>query len=209
MFDYKKYIVKYDAWTTRILTDPFAIPLTEIFARTPATPNQITVLSLLISIVSATFFFLGGRTNLFLGAIVWQISFIFDGVDGMLARKTNQTSEFGAKLDNRLDKAKKIINLIALMYSLRHDHRVTIMIGLLVVHYLLRYVGSRTNPPIQDFLHSKGLSSLFGPLDEQFFILFIGPIVGKIYFFILLVVMLQVLNKLVHFLCNFCGSDSK
>jgi phosphatidylglycerophosphate synthase len=203
MFKRKDYVTKLGAWTDRISIDLLAMPLTEILAKTPVTPNQITILSFFVSLVSAYFFMLGGRGNLIWGAIVWQIATVLDGTDGMLARKTDQCSEFGAKLDTRLDKIRKIINIAALVYSFRDTDYIIQIIILVVIHYLVRYIiPVRNNIKIQNFLHSKGLKSLFDPLDEQWFILFLGPVTGKFYLVLFLTVVLQIANKTIHFLFN-------
>lgn len=206
MFKRKDYVTKFGAWTDRISIDLLAMPLTEILAKTPATPNQITILSFFVSLGSAYFFMMGGRANLIWGAIIWQIATILDGADGMLARKTGQCSEFGAKLDTRLDKIRKIINIAALVYSFRNTDYIIQIITLVIIHYLIHYIMPiRNNIKIQNFLHSKGLKSLFDPLDEQWFILFLGPVTGKFYLVLFLTVFLQIINKIIHFLFNVFG----
>lgn len=208
MLNYKEYIVKHEGWTARITIDPFAIPLTEILARTPVTPNQVTIFSFLLSLVSAYFFFIGGQTHFVWGAVIWHISSIFDGVDGMLARKTDRTSPFGAKLDNGLDKVKKVINLGALVYALRDEHSVAVMAVLLIIHYTVHYIKVKPNRRIENFLHSIGIKSLFDPLDEQWFLIFIGPIFGKFFLCLVIIVGLQIINKLFYIFCGISGQKN-
>lgn len=203
MFKRKDYVTEFSGWTDRISIDPLAIPLTEILAKTPVTPNQITILSFFVSLGSAYLFLMGGRINLIWGAIIWHIVTVLDGVDGMLARKTGQCSEFGAKLDTRLDKIRKAINIFALIYSFRNSEHVIPIVVLVIIHYLIHYLlRVKSNSKIQEFLRAKGLKALFDPLDEQWFILFLGPVTGKFYLVLILTVMLQIMDKIINFLFN-------
>jgi phosphatidylglycerophosphate synthase len=63
--------------------------------------NQITIVSFFIGLASCGFFltgFLGG----IIGAILFNIFFVFDGVDGNIARLTGTTSFYGKYLDGKV-----------------------------------------------------------------------------------------------------------
>lgn len=76
------------------------------------------------------------------------------------------------------------------------------MLLLIGIHYLLHAVKFPENATLLAFLHQKGIKALFDPLDEQFFLIFLGPLTGHVFVFAVITVALQILNKIVHL----CGS---
>ncbi len=82
------------------------------------TPNMLTVIGLLLSILTAIviaqgFLFVGGLLVLFAG--------IFDMFDGAMARVRNAATTFGAFLDSTLDRYSEGIILFGLLfYALQH-----------------------------------------------------------------------------------------
>lgn len=88
----------------RIFYRPAASLIVRILFRTSVTPNQLTVFSFLLGILSAIFFVQGEYLYFITGAIVLQFSQLLDVADGMLARSKNMGSEYGAFLDLFLDR---------------------------------------------------------------------------------------------------------
>ena len=80
------------------------------------TPNFITVVSFLVGLIAAIEF---SRSNYILGALLLQISLIFDCVDGEVARYTKQFSRFGAWLDALSDRVKEFMAIGGLAYSVQ------------------------------------------------------------------------------------------
>jgi phosphatidylglycerophosphate synthase len=76
-------------------------------ARRGLTPNGVTAISMGISVVAAVFFGLGQRWGMVVGAVCLYFAFVFDCVDGQLARYTRQFSTLGAWLDATFDRAKE------------------------------------------------------------------------------------------------------
>lgn len=76
----------------------------------PITPNQVSVISFVVSLVSAAAFALGYPI---LGGISAQISSIVDGVDGELARARKIVSKVGAFLDSMLDRYADVLIIIS------------------------------------------------------------------------------------------------
>jgi hypothetical protein len=71
------------------------------------TPNGVTAISMAISVVAAAWFASGHRWGMVLGAVFLYFAFVFDCVDGQLARYTRQFSTLGAWLDATFDRAKE------------------------------------------------------------------------------------------------------
>ncbi len=87
--------------------------LIQPLARLGVTPNMLTVIGLLLSILTAMviaqgFLFAGGMLVLFAG--------IFDMFDGAMARVRNAATTFGAFLDSTLDRYSEGIILLGLLY---------------------------------------------------------------------------------------------
>ena len=69
----------------------------------PITPNMVSLFTLGVSFLAGTFFALGGRGNMLLGAILSVFASILDGSDGEVARLTLQDSAFGCWLETFCD----------------------------------------------------------------------------------------------------------
>ncbi len=86
------------------LNRPASRFLTRYLVRTSLTPNQISLLSMVLSCLAALAFAMGGYAALALGGIVAQIASIVDGCDGEVARLKRMNSEFGGWFDTVLDR---------------------------------------------------------------------------------------------------------
>ena len=67
--------------------------------RTPVTPNQVTVFTLLLALVAATLFATGDETAANWAAGLFILARFMDHFDGELARLTGKTSRLGYYLD--------------------------------------------------------------------------------------------------------------
>jgi len=96
-----------DSFFTTYFVSPYSKYLSRWAARRGLTPNQITTASLAIGVLAALAFATGDRGGLIAGAILLQISFATDCVDGQLARYTRNFSRVGAWLDAVFDRTKE------------------------------------------------------------------------------------------------------
>jgi phosphatidylserine synthase len=85
--------------------------------RLKMTPNQVTIISFAIGLLSAYAFSRGTFWTIFTGAVLLQLSIIVDCVDGELARYTRQFSALGAWLDAITDRIKEYLVFFALAYG--------------------------------------------------------------------------------------------
>jgi CDP-diacylglycerol---glycerol-3-phosphate 3-phosphatidyltransferase len=82
------------------------------------TPNMLTVIGLLLSILTAIVIAQG---NIFVGGLLVLFAGIFDMFDGAMARVRNAATTFGAFLDSTLDRYSEGIILFGLLYyALQH-----------------------------------------------------------------------------------------
>lgn len=90
---------------------------TWLAVRLKMTPNQVTLISFAIGLLSAYEFSKGSFWAIFAGAVLLQLSIIIDCVDGELARYTRQFSQLGAWLDAITDRIKEYLVFFALAYG--------------------------------------------------------------------------------------------
>ncbi|MFP5351522.1 MAG: CDP-alcohol phosphatidyltransferase family protein [Actinomycetota bacterium] len=110
---------KRDYWFTVLLTDPVAVPLTTFLAkRRLLTPNQVTMVSLVLGLSVGVFFATGERWGLIAGGIAFYLAFVTDCVDGKLARATGITSDKGEALDALADGGRRASASLGLGYHL-------------------------------------------------------------------------------------------
>ena len=91
--------------------------------RLRVTPNQITLISFAIGLLSAYQFSRGGFWAILAGALLLQFSIIVDCVYGELARYTRRFSQLGAWLDAITDRIKEYLVFFGLAYGAAKDGR--------------------------------------------------------------------------------------
>src|SRR5450755_3124129 len=96
----------------------FVTLLIQPLARPGVTPNTLTVIGLLLSILTAVVITQG---YLVAGGLLVLFAGIFDMFDGAMARVNNAATTFGAFLDSTLDRYSEGIILFGLLYyALQH-----------------------------------------------------------------------------------------
>jgi hypothetical protein len=110
--------------TDGFFTTHFVSPYSKYIARWAAhrgfTPNQITSVSLGIGFLAAAAFAVGERWGLIAGAVLLQLAFTTDCVDGQLARYTRTFSKLGAWLDSMFDRTKEYLVFAGLALGAQH-----------------------------------------------------------------------------------------
>jgi phosphatidylglycerophosphate synthase len=97
-------------WFTANVARPPAAIVVWILRNTPITPNQITFGSAIVAAgACAVFAMLPGWAWLVVAAFVFELSFILDCADGMLARLRKMASPLGHLLDFLMDELKAML----------------------------------------------------------------------------------------------------
>jgi phosphatidylglycerophosphate synthase len=97
-----------DGFFTTFFVSPYSRYVARAAANIGLSPNQVTMISLVVGLLAALAFAGGSKPWLVIGAILLQISFTLDCVDGQLARYTLQFSARGAWLDAVFDRTKEV-----------------------------------------------------------------------------------------------------
>ena len=106
-----------DGPVSKILNRPISLRITKLLLKTGITPNQISVLSTVIGLVGASFFFSGEYFYLILGGILIHIHSIVDGCDGEVARLKLRQTKYGGWLDSVLDRYVDAAIILGLAYG--------------------------------------------------------------------------------------------
>jgi hypothetical protein len=120
---------------------PLAYAFVALVYRTPITPNQVTVLSIIVGAVAAGFWWHGGDAAMLWGGILLWTSAILDGADGILARAKQQFSELGRALDGSADLIVALLVAIAAAHHLwvkHHSPLLLLLIAPIVVTTVLQ-----------------------------------------------------------------------
>ncbi len=103
--------------------------------RTPVTPNQVTIISLIFGIASAAFFSHGKHTYTIIAGVLYFVSTVFDQCDGEVARFKHMESDFGRIFDIIVDSivnAAIAIGITIAIYK-ANGSGLTIAVGLLAM----------------------------------------------------------------------------
>ena len=175
-----------DGFVARHLNRKISLRLSKILVNR-ITPNQATLISFLIGIISAFVVFL----SVPLAGIVYQISSILDGIDGEIARAAMRTSRFGGWFDSVLDRYVDFLFLLCLavvsdLSLMGWIVACLAIFGSFMVSYSTeRYKGAFFSDFYKDFKFSFP-----GKRDERIFIAMIFCLFGWIYqLFILLAIL--------------------
>ena len=104
-----------DSWWTVVLVDPIAIRAVPRLASLRwVTPTRITLVAHLLGVISAVLF---AGDWLVAGAVVFEVRFVLDCLDGKLARATGRSSALGQHLDVFGDQVLTVANVVALGWS--------------------------------------------------------------------------------------------
>ncbi|MFH1221478.1 MAG: CDP-alcohol phosphatidyltransferase family protein [Candidatus Micrarchaeota archaeon] len=84
-----------------------------LFSAVPLSPNQWTLLSLLLAFVAAYFIY---QQQLLYAAAAFAVCALLDAVDGAVARATGKATAFGAFFDGIADRVAEAAVLLALFF---------------------------------------------------------------------------------------------
>ncbi len=112
---------------------PIAAALVSAIQGTRITPNQITICAVFVALLSVSvLLFVPGHMGLIAAVIVFELSYVLDCADGMLARWRGTASPVGHLLDFLMDELKAFCLLAAVAVRLFLEHADTrfLLLGL-------------------------------------------------------------------------------
>lgn len=192
-----------DPWAYVLVLRPIVLRVTWLFSNySNFTPNQITFISFIFGVGSAISFLQGTVSFLILGAFLFEISYIFDCVDGRIARLKGQSSMFGRYLESMSDQMRVFLAVLCLTYGqyiLLNDISYFLFGMLYIFLYLLHWISEdlltvtedyRTDESnvtktsfarkIADFFYPHHLSPLLTYSEADVIAFFIFPILNQV-----------------------------
>ena len=170
-----------DGLVSRYVNRRVSRPISRWLARTPATPNQVSVVSFVIALASLGLFV--GDYSVWAGVAV-QVSSIVDGVDGDLARLKGMSTRFGGFFDAVLDRYADVAVLGGLAYwSLRFEDRgpaeLLGVVSLLAVAGTFMVSYTRARAEVSFGSAFSGLAGSLASRDTRLLLIMIGAVLGQ------------------------------
>jgi hypothetical protein len=104
----------YESWMDNNVFFPIAKKLVDPLRQYGLTPNMVTSISTIFTFLAIYFIYLKQYEN---AAISYALGYIFDCIDGIMARKYNMASNFGMAFDLVSDNISNLCLIIFLIYS--------------------------------------------------------------------------------------------
>ena len=188
----------WDGIVSQHINRKFSRPLARFLAsHTKASPNQVTVLSFAVAVLSGLAFF---SFQPILGGILAQLSSILDGVDGDLAFLTNKISTFGGFLDSVLDRYGDFLILGGMLYytfTAKEFCTLNILVGIAAIIGSLMVSYSRTRAESDlDLTFKEGFAGYAANRDVRLFIIMLGGILNQVFITLLILAVLTNLTVL-------------
>ena len=170
-----------DGPVSRYINRPVSVRISRHLTRLPVTPDQISVVSFLCSLIAAGLFALGGYAALLTGGMLAQFASIIDGCDGEVARLKYCESDFGGWFDAVLDRYADAFLLFGLTWHARGGGAdgIVLLIGFLAIigSFMLSYTADKHDSLMRARI--AGSSSLRIGRDIRVFIIFLGALFNQ------------------------------
>ncbi|MFQ5636659.1 MAG: CDP-alcohol phosphatidyltransferase family protein [bacterium] len=171
-------------FVAKYIHPPLEFAGTRLLAPTPVTPNQVTLLGIVLSILTVYLFSTG---RLLAGAILAAIKGVLDGIDGKLARLTLRFSKYGDLLDHIGDTIFDGLWYVALGWHFSGGD-VGSTAGQFGIILLISYIVCRIVPGVFHKLHGteiydyqkidRAIRLVGGRINNNIWVFLIGVILG-------------------------------
>jgi CDP-diacylglycerol--glycerol-3-phosphate 3-phosphatidyltransferase len=171
-------------------------PIVFLLAKTSITPNAVTLIGFVITIVAAA---LAGTGHVFAAGWVMLLAGLFDIIDGALARRTNRVTKFGGILDSTLDRISEAVILLGLMAFYLYYNTTSPAGGWIIVLLGITLTGSFLVSYIRSRAEAAGVDCQVGVFTrtERVIILALGLILSSINYVLVFAVGIIALLSLV------------
>ena len=167
-----------DGPVSRYINRPVSLRISRRLTRLPVTPDQISLVSFLCSLIAAGLFALGGYPALLGGGILAQFASIIDGCDGEVARLKYCESDFGGWFDAVLDRYADAFLLFGLTWHLLAAGTTVLVIftGFMAIigSFMLSYTADKYDSLMRERITAGGKAGLRMGRDVRVFLIFLG-----------------------------------
>ncbi|MCP5005628.1 MAG: CDP-alcohol phosphatidyltransferase family protein [Planctomycetes bacterium] len=126
--------------------------ISRLSLRTPVTPNQVTIASLVLGLMSGVYFSFGGFTYGVFGGLLYFLSVILDQCDGEVARLKYMESESGRILDIITDTVVNAAIVVGITLGIYRNDKT----GFIIILGLLAMLGISVSLLLTTFSENKG-----------------------------------------------------
>lgn len=186
-----------DGPVSRYLNRPLSIRISKLLVRLPITPNVISILSFLLSLIAAGLFAFGKNyISLLIGGLITHLASVIDGCDGEIARLKFMRSKYGGWFDAVLDRYADAFLLFGLTWReyMINNGNLILIIGFIAIigSFMLSYTADKYDNLMNKRIASGGIWQIRIGRDVRLFIILLGALLNQI--FILLVIIAIVMN---------------
>jgi phosphatidylglycerophosphate synthase len=132
---------------------PLAQEIVLLLWNTKITPNQLTLIRSILSIIYLYLFFIGTNLGFIIGIFLFELAEIIDHADGMLARMKNQTSKLGQYYEYITDELfaaeHGLLGLVIAYGVYQHTSNIVFLyLAVLIIffYYFTQYIKITINP---------------------------------------------------------------
>jgi CDP-L-myo-inositol myo-inositolphosphotransferase len=170
-----------DGPVSRYINRPVSVRISRHLTRLPVTPDQISLVSFLCSLIAAGLFALGGYATLLTGGMLAQFASIIDGCDGEVARLKYCESDFGGWFDAVLDRYADAFLLFGLTWHASGGGAdgIVLLIGFLAIigSFMLSYTADKHDSLMRARI--AGGTGLRIGRDVRVFLIFLGALFNQ------------------------------
>jgi CDP-L-myo-inositol myo-inositolphosphotransferase len=197
-----------DGYISRNLNRKISTKISKHLVKTGITPNQLTLISFMIALISAASFSFGGYIYVAVGGVSAQLTSILDGCDGEIARLKFLQTSYGSWLDACLDRYADFLIIFGMTYGYWIIHKEVLiwLIGFICLTgtFMISYSSTRYKEAFNENFSSQKISTR---RDLRLFIIFLGGISNQILYSLILLAVLTNLEALMRLIQH--RKDSK
>jgi 1L-myo-inositol 1-phosphate cytidylyltransferase / CDP-L-myo-inositol myo-inositolphosphotransferase len=180
-----------DGPVSQWLNRPISIQISKYLVDFDITPNQISFVSFLLSLLAAGLFAVGNYWLLALGGIIAQFASIIDGSDGEIARLKYLSSDYGGWFDAVLDRYADAFLLFGLTWYVYSQDlsQWVLVIGFIAIigSFMLSYTADKYD----NLMKSRIKKGIRMGRDVRVFLIFLGAILDQAYLVLIVIAVLM------------------
>jgi CDP-L-myo-inositol myo-inositolphosphotransferase len=180
-----------DGPVSKWLNRPISIRISKYLVDFDITPNQISLVSFLLSVLAAGLFAVGNYGLLALGGIIAQFASIIDGSDGEVARLKYLSSDYGGWFDAVLDRYADAFLLFGLTWYVYSQDlsQWDLVIGFIAIigSFMLSYTADKYD----NLMKSRIKKGIRMGRDVRVFMIFLGAIFNQPYLVLIVIAVLM------------------
>ena len=185
-----------DGPVSRWLNRPISTRISKFLVNFNITPNQISFVSFVLSMIAAGLFALGNYWFLALGGIVAQFASIIDGSDGEVARLKYLSSDYGGWLDAVLDRYSDAFLLFGLTWYVYSQDLSPWALGIGFLAIIGSFMLSYTADKYDNLMKKRTKKGLRMGRDVRVFLMFLGAILNQAYTVLIVIAVLMNLKTI-------------